>query len=825
MAESDFSGYWLDVAAARLRAGCPAQSLEILGQLRQADHVKSAELTRRLHELRTSACSACIEAMRVRRDFRLAFACTLNCKGMNSFIMSRVDSWTKFDVSHDAILLTCFCTEPGDELFPFTSVDVAVSRCEDDAGYEAVDYINERILRAHAVETNGDSVTLALPRALGYVTLRKGRHIAPCGAWFANGEIVPAGGLVWITKLFIKLMDTDLHTLFTPIEGYRQSLTRELRSHMETQELVVLSVCPSYSHTNGEEPEVRGFAEYKHTLQSLPRPVEAFWRQHMQIPVTVILVSATLSVAAPPPGIENFGRQGLFDDLDDSAPKVRFVHPDTQRIGGMLEVVVVPVSMDKLLQESAFFSELRVELLRLAEALMKHNGKFIVLDFGCCHTRNWEPFWLKLQDKGAHIFKDSKPEHRHSFPESWPERIEIDAGQIVVSPGPVTTTFHLCTVSQSEASAPPPVPKSNQELEHEFHGFYLNGHYSRIVINGLKSRPELNGTVAIREEFYLSKSRFAIRLPITGEAILLKQDNFSYLRGGDAEIVSRCKFEDDHHLADSRCGIEMSKCLNPVYCFNCGVVLPEDDDASEYSWVPDLQDAEPLRSIYLKYPADLKLRATFGPDVADGKHWVPGATILRHLRDDGKWWVASCKHCKTNREWCSEFLQHCSPDLFKVFLGTGGFEQPTAAELELIQIVYLEDTRFALNVWDNDICGYKQRSLPVDLGAPCRDDPIRYNHPDLEPLVFVHLFPTSTGQWRPTSGVPWPQYCRLRLQSVADVWRTCFRGYPMFLRRREQDWARRHGAKVPPMVADGETMCESVREYWSRVLRERAHPC
>ena len=61
----------------------------------------------------------------------------------------------------------------------------------------------------------------------------------------------------------------------------------------------------------------------------------------------------------------------------------------------------------------------------------------------------------------------------------------------------------------------------------------------------------------------------------------------------------------------------MNLWFNPAYCYNCGVVLPEDASVTEFTWVPQPVEGTLSKpgSIYSKYLADINLRATFGPNV------------------------------------------------------------------------------------------------------------------------------------------------------------------------------------------------------------------
>ena len=84
-------------------------------------------------------------------------------------------------------------------------------------------YFTERVLRTHAVETKGQSVTLPLLHS-GAITIRELGHTAPAPVRFLNGQTLNTGDKVWITRFCVKLLDVHIHTLFTTLAGYRKLL-------------------------------------------------------------------------------------------------------------------------------------------------------------------------------------------------------------------------------------------------------------------------------------------------------------------------------------------------------------------------------------------------------------------------------------------------------------------------------------------------------------------------------------------------------------------------------------------------------------------------
>ena len=69
-----------------------------------------------------------------------------------------------------------------------------------------------------------------------------------------------------------------------------------------------------------------------------------------------------------------------------------------------------------------------------------------------------------------------------------------------------------------------------QQISEDNHAFQNSTDW-RVYINGLRSRPEINGTVGVVRSFNVETARYAVKLETTGELVALKSANLSSVDG------------------------------------------------------------------------------------------------------------------------------------------------------------------------------------------------------------------------------------------------------------------------------------------------------
>ncbi len=128
----------------------------------------------------------------------------------------------------------------------------------------------------------------------------------------------------------------------------------------------------------------------------------------------------------------------------------------------------------------------------------------------------------------------------------------------------------------------------------------------RVVINGLKARPELNGSLGDVTDFNEESSRYSVLCQLTGETVALKSSNLQVQTGGEQRAFAIGTKVELHSLVSKP---ELNGCG--------GIVKGWDDEAGRFVVMLDGK----LTSALYK-PANLRTmpasrRATWQPEMPD----------------------------------------------------------------------------------------------------------------------------------------------------------------------------------------------------------------
>ena len=89
---------------------------------------------------------------------------------------------------------------------------------------------------------------------------------------------------------------------------------------------------------------------------------------------------------------------------------------------------------------------------------------------------------------------------------------------------------HAIALAPHDLGAKQNLMTLTQQISEDHHAFQ-NSTDRRVYINGLRSRPEINGTVGVVSSFDVETARYAVKLETTGELVGLKSANLSSVDG------------------------------------------------------------------------------------------------------------------------------------------------------------------------------------------------------------------------------------------------------------------------------------------------------